>query len=296
VTQVPDQQIPGIYHRRIGDIVVTGISDGFLNGALEVLRNIEVDESRKILHDAFRPGPGRLTSVNTFVIHSAGRVGVIDTGSGTYMGPTAGWQQKNLALAGVDAKAIDSVMLTHMHPDHSAGLADRTTGERFFPNAELVVHENEPVHWRNDAAMAKVSERQRKLYFECAREQMAPYADRMRLFSKGEVFPGVTAIPCPGHTPGHTSYLVESGGQTLLIWGDTVHVPEIQTLRPEVTIEFDTDPDAAAGTRRRVFDMAATDRLLVAGMHLHFPGFAYLARRSSGSGYELVPEAWVQTL
>jgi glyoxylase-like metal-dependent hydrolase (beta-lactamase superfamily II) len=73
-------------------------------------------------------------------------------------------------------------------------------------NAELVVHENEPPHWFDDDAMAKASERQQPLYFMCAREQITPYKDRTRLFQKGEVFPGVTAIPCHGHTPGHTSF------------------------------------------------------------------------------------------
>jgi hypothetical protein len=76
----------------------------------------------------------------------------------------------------------------------------------------------------------------------------------------------------------------------MLIWGDTVHIPEIQTRHPEVTLDFDTDPDAAAATRRRLFDQVATDRMLVGGMHVHFPGFAHLARH--GDGYALVPEAW----
>jgi glyoxylase-like metal-dependent hydrolase (beta-lactamase superfamily II) len=126
------------------------------------------------------------------------------------------------------------------------------------------------------------------------REQITRYKDRTRLFQKGDVFPGVTAIPCPGHTPGHTSFLISSGNEQVLIWGDTVHVPEIQTARPEVCMEFDTDPDAAAVTRRRVFDRVATDRLPITGVHLHFPGFAHLMRR--GPGYQLVPEAWEQTL
>ncbi|MBS0558839.1 MAG: MBL fold metallo-hydrolase [Proteobacteria bacterium] len=287
--QAPAQQIPGVYHRRIGDIVVSAISDGYLDGSMEVLRGISVEEGTKMLADVFRPA--RRTSVNTFAIFSAGRVAVIDAGSGTYMGPTAGWQIRNLRAAGIDPAAIDTVLLTHMHPDHSAGLADRETGARFFPNAELVAHENEPRHWLDDAAMARATEREKLLYFQCAREQIAPYRDRTRLITGGEVFPGVTAVPAPGHTPGHTMYLIQSGGESLLVWGDITHVPDIQIPRPEVTIAFDTDPAGAIASRRRVLDMAATEKFLVAGMHLHFPAFSRIARR--GDGYALVSESWV---
>ena len=290
--QVPPDQVPGVFHRRVGDIVVTAISDGFLDGGLEVLRNISQDEARQILADSFRPA--RRTAVNAFLLYSARRLALIETGSGDYLLPTAGKVLANIRAAGVDPAEIEAVLLTHMHPDHSAGLSDPATGRRFFPNAELVVHENEPRHWFDDAKMAVATERAKKLYFQCAREQTTPYRDRWRLFQKGEVFPGVTAIPCHGHTPGHTAFLIASGNDQLLIWGDTVHVPEVQTARPEVCMEFDTDADAAAATRRRVFDMVATDRLAVTGMHLHFPGFAHLVRH--GSGYQLIPEAWEQTL
>ena len=263
----PVRQVPGVYHRRVGDVVVTALSDGYLAGSNEVLRNITADEADAMLSAAFRLG--RRTSVNCFLVHAAGRVALIDTGSGTYMGDTVGWLPRSLDAAGIDPAGIDSVLLTHMHPDHSAGLADRASGAPHFPNAELVVHANEPRHWRDDAAMARGTEREQALYFQCAREQMAPYRDRFRLFDKpGEVFPCVTAMPSTGHTPGYTTYMIASGGESLLIWVDTVHVPEIQVPRPEVTIAFDTDPAAAAASRKRVFDMVATDRLLVSGMHL----------------------------
>lgn len=292
MTAVPQQQIPGVYHRRIGNIVVTAISDGFLDGTVDAMRNIPPDEARQILSASFRPA--RRTSVNAFLIHSAGRLALMETGSGNYLQPTAGKVMANLKAAGIDPAAIESVILTHMHPDHSAGLTDMTTGERNYPNAELVMHENELRHWFDDAAMSKGTDREKKLFFQAGREQVTPYRDRWRLFTQGEVFPGVTAIPRPGHTPGHTTFMIGSGKDQLLIWGDTIHVPEVQTARPEVCMEVDSDQAAAAVSRRKVFDQVATDRLLVTGMHMHFPGFAHLVRE--GAGYRLIPEAWVHGL
>ncbi|MEH2498557.1 glyoxylase-like metal-dependent hydrolase (beta-lactamase superfamily II) [Bradyrhizobium sp. AZCC 1678] len=288
----PVAQIPGVYHRRIGDIVVTTISDGYLDGTLEVMRNVDVEKARQILTDSFRPA--RRTSVNTFLIHSKRRIAIIDTGSGNYLQPTAGFVQRNLASAGIDPKSIDTVLLTHMHPDHSAGLTDMSNGQLLFPNAELVMHENELAHWFDDGAMAKADERSAKLYFLSGREQVAPYKNRTRLFREGEVFPGVTAVPSLGHTPGHTAYLVASGNDQLMIWGDTVHVPEVQTAFPEAGMAFDTDLAAAATARKRMFDRVSADGILIAGMHLHFPAFSRLARR--GNAYALYPEAWVHAL
>jgi glyoxylase-like metal-dependent hydrolase (beta-lactamase superfamily II) len=287
---VPMAQIPGVYHRRIGDIVITALSDGYLDGTVDVL-HMPPPEATRMLHDAFRPG--RRTSVNCYAVYSAGRLALIETGSGDYLQSTAGKLKDNLKAAGIDPAAIEKVILTHMHPDHSAGLTDMTTGTKNFPNAELVVHENEPRHWSDDAAMARAPERAKKLYFQAAREQMAPYHNVMHTFSGAvEVFPGVRSMPLHGHTPGHCGYMISSGEHSLLIWGDIIHVPEIQVPRPDVTIDHDTDTHAAAATRKRVFDMVTTDRQLIAGMHVHFPGFAHVVR--SGDTYALVPEPWDQ--
>ena len=169
---VPKQQIPGFYHHKVGDIVVTAISDGYLDGALDVLRNIPQEEARQILADNFRPG--RRTQVNAFLIYSAGRLALMETGSGNYLLPTAGKVLENVRAAGVDPAKIDTVLLTHMHPDHSAGLTDMKTGKRNYPNAELVMHENEPKHWFDDAAMARGSERAEKMFFRLGASRSSP--------------------------------------------------------------------------------------------------------------------------
>jgi glyoxylase-like metal-dependent hydrolase (beta-lactamase superfamily II) len=277
---------PAIHRRRVGDIDVTVLVDGYVDATLEVVRNLPPDAE-----DLMRRLGGRVPpriAVNTFLVQSAGRTALIDTGSGDSMGPTLGQLPRALAAVGVAPEAVDTVILTHMHPDHSNGLAD-AEGRRLFPNAEIALHENELPHWFDDAAMARAIESQRIRYFGQARQQIAPYRDRLKQFRDGEVFPGVTAIPIPGHTPGHTAYAIASGNGRLLVWGDTVHIPELQVPRPEVTMVFDTDPDAAAKSRVRVFDMVATDHLPVAGMHLHFPGFARVTK--SAGNFTLTPES-----
>lgn len=287
---LPDAQIAGVYHRRIGDIVVTAISDGYMTPDREMTRNLAPDELALALDGSFRER--LLFSVNAFLIRSGDRIALIDTGSGDYFGPTTGHVVRNLAAAGVSPEQVDTILLTHMHPDHSAGLTDMTTGAMIFPNAELVVHENEPKHWWDDGQLAKASDLYKRLHFGMTREQVTPYLGQLRTFTGGdtEVFPGVIAVPLVGHTPGHSGYLIESGGQALLIWGDVIHIPEVQFARPEVVMVPDLDPDTAVASRRRILDMAEQDRLLVTGMHLHFPGFGHVSRENGIFRYH--PEAW----
>jgi len=288
----PKTQIPAVYHRRIGDVTVTALSDGVLERGHDMMRHVPEQEARQHLAAAFRNA--FMLSVNAFLLRFQDRTVLVETGSGHYLGPEAGKLLGNLKTAGVSPNDIDAILLTHMHPDHSAGLTDMATGQAHYPNAELVVHENEPKFWFDDAAMSKATEREKTLMFQQAREQCAPYKDRMRTFAGGDVLPGITAVPCHGHTPGHCGFLIESDGQSLLIWGDTVHMPEVQVPRPEVTMVVDVDPEMAEASRRRIFDMAAQERLLVTGMHLHFPGFGHIAK--SGGNHQFIPEPWQQSL
>ncbi|MDP3416715.1 MBL fold metallo-hydrolase [Falsiroseomonas sp.] len=281
------QQAAGFCHRRVGDILVTALNDGHQDAPLTTMAGIPTEAAAALLHAAFRPVPRR-TAVNGFLIRSAGRIALVDTGCGPIK-PTTGRLAANLAAAGVAPGEIDTVLTTHLHPDHTGGLTG-AEGAPLFPAATLLLHEAEHAHWHDDAAMQREDASRRAAFFGGARKRLAAYAGRTSLFHSGEIFPGVTAIPLPGHTPGHTGFLVASGGKSLLIWGDIVHVPEVQVPRPEATMAVDVDPAQAAATRRRLFDQVATDRQAIAGMHLHFPAFAHLAR--DGAGYRLLPDAW----
>ena len=285
---MPSRQIPGMVHRRLGDLLVTAVSDGYIVPPLDAVRGMSQDEATCVVQDGTGLPEIRI-GVNSFVIRGGGRIVLIDAGSGTTLGPTCGRLPDSLDAAGLTPGDIDTILLTHIHPDHSNGLTD-DEGNPLFHRAEIVVHEDELAHWFDNDAMARADERSRTRYFASARLRMPPYRDRTRVFRSGEVLPGIVGIPSPGHTPGHCAYRIASGGEAMIVWGDTVHVPELQVPHPEITMLYDSDPPQATSSRLEMFELAVRDRLLIGGMHLHFPGFARLAR--DGAGFRLQTEPW----
>ena len=219
--------------------------------------------------------------VNAFLIRRRGKFILSDAGSGHTMQPTLGKLPQNLRAIGVAPEEIDIILLTHLHPDHSLGLVDEA-GRAVFPKAELIVHEIEAAFWLDRVPQPTDSERVAR-GTKAQRAVTAPYRDRIRRITDGEVVPGITAMLRPGHTPGHTNYLIQSGGDRILMWGDIVHLASVQMARPEATLVFDVEPDVARASRQRVLDFAATEGLVVAGAHLPAPGFGRVVR--AGSGY-----------
>lgn len=282
---------PGFHRKAFGDTVVTALLDGHLVLPNEALTGIAPADAAAMLDAALR-GPQPRSSVNAVLVQSAGRTVLVDTGAGdkmAAMAPTLGRLLDSLAAAGVQPGEVDAVVMTHLHIDHWGGLTGNG-GTALFPRAELVVPAAEAAYWLDSAAMAAAPD-DIKPRFAGAQAAVAPYRDRTRLFDGAEAVPGLQAVPLPGHSPGHTGYLVGGGGRRLLIWGDVMHVPDVQAARPEVGIVFDSDPAAAAVSRRRALDMTADEGLVVMGMHLHFPGFARVTR--AGGAYALVPAGWL---
>jgi glyoxylase-like metal-dependent hydrolase (beta-lactamase superfamily II) len=284
-------QAPGYYRFAIGDIEVTALNDGAIALEATIYPKADQTEARQLL-EASRRAPKIPTAVNAFAINNGSSLTLIDTGAANGFGPTVGKIPANLAAAGIDPAAVDTVFITHLHPDHANGLIT-AEGLAAFPNAELVLTEKEYAFWHDDAMLSQAPA-DAKPFFEAARKAVKPYAGRMRRIGEGEIVPGLSAIAAPGHTPGHAMVRVGTGNDGLLIWGDIVHTAALQFPHPEWAISFDTDQDQAVATRKAVFDRAASEGVMVAGMHLDFPGIGSISRTKAG--YEYHPAFWSPAL
>ncbi|CQR42310.1 Beta-lactamase domain protein [Thiomonas sp. CB3] len=261
-------------NQQIGEFSITAISDGYLSASLDFLSNIDPADASRLQEAAGISDPSSI-HINCYLVRGRGRTILIDAGAGGFK-QWGGKLKANLALAGVKPSEIDTILLTHAHPDHVGGLVD-ASGENAFPDAELVVHQREISFWEDDGNLSRASERSRG-NFQFARKVFDKYREKIRTFTDNEVLPGISAIPLLGHTAGHSGYRLESEGRGLLVWGDIVHFPQIQIARPDVSIAFDQDPLLSAATRSKLLDVVSSDNLLIAGMHLGELGFAHIKR------------------
>jgi glyoxylase-like metal-dependent hydrolase (beta-lactamase superfamily II) len=287
-------QAPGVYRTKVGAFEVTVLSDGWVPLKPEVFSG-DADGAAKLLERAFLPKDAIPTAVNEWLVNTGDKLVLVDAGTSNVFAPTLGRMPKNLAAAGIDPAAVDAVILTHLHPDHAAGVL--TTDKKIaFPNATVHVHEAEYGFWTSQETYAKAPDNF-KPFFDMARNAIKPYADagKVTMFKGNvELLPGVSVMLAPGHTVGHTMVRVSSQGSALLIWGDIVHNAAIQFPEPDRALAFDTDQAMAIASRKAVFDIAAHDRLIIAGSHLPFPGLGHVAK--AAAGYAYVPVPWREDL
>jgi glyoxylase-like metal-dependent hydrolase (beta-lactamase superfamily II) len=276
----------------VGDIEVIALADGFAALPTQMMIGLEEEEARSAARAAHKPHDPESMSiaVNAYLIRTGGRTIAVDSGAPAAMAPSVGFWAASLALAGVDEAEIDTLFLTHMHADHVGGMT-AADGTRALPGAQLVAADAEWAFTHDEQLFATLpAEYQQN--FLLSRAQLSPYAEGRRLLSmtsETEIAPGVTAVPAPGHTPGHMALRIASGTDSLLIWGDVIHAPAYQFSHPEWSIAFDADIEIAAATRARLLDQASTDDMLVAGMHLDFPALGYVERSAGAYRYMTAP-------
>jgi glyoxylase-like metal-dependent hydrolase (beta-lactamase superfamily II) len=280
-------QAPGFYRFRLGDFLITVLSDGTAPRDLPEIMS-KPDAVRSSFEALQEMLPVEL-SINCFLIDNGVEKILVDTGAGELYGSKSGHLVTNLRAAGYRPEEIDTILLTHIHGDHSGGLS--VGGKRVFQKAFVYVDERDPEYWLSASMDAK-----RPDSYETtaqSHQTVDPYlkAGKLRTFDGAtELFPGVRSIPEYGHTPGHTGYMLKSHGQRLLLWGDVVHAAEVQFKDPTITIEYDVDPEQAIASRQRVLAEAAQQGFVVGGAHLSFPGIGHVSLEQCG--YVWTPAAY----
>jgi glyoxylase-like metal-dependent hydrolase (beta-lactamase superfamily II) len=286
-----EKQGVGVYRLNVGSCQLSALYDGIWYRKIDAtfVRNATPAQVDKALAEKFLPPRVVPTSFTPLLVNTGRRLILIDAGTGGQIAPSAGLLPEALAAAGIRAEAIDEILITHFHPDHISGLKDKD-GRKTFPNAEIVVPAPEWAYWMDDARLSGTPEAMRPMFLN-ARRIFADLAAEVRRFTPGTVLgSGIVTVPAFGHTPGHTAYLVASGGKSVLVLGDTVTHPWLFARYPHWQGSFDIDGKMAVETRQRLLDRAAADRMLVHGYHFPFPASAYVRKRRTG--YDVVPPMW----
>ena len=280
---------PGFYRMMLGDFEITALNDGVVDYPThEVLPRATPEQIKTSLSAMGLSDPLGM-SYNAFLINTGSKLVLIDTGTGGKLQDSrlfrgTGRLMANLRAAGYQPEQVDEILITHLGPDHVGGLTLGT--ERAFPNASLHVPKGEmDIILQPDKAPAWT-----KSWIPFWANLIEPYrkAGKSSTFD-GDVplTPGIRALATPGHSPGHTSYIVESKGQKLIVLGDLILVGAMQFAQPSLTSVFDSDPAAAAVQRERVLELATKEDDWVAGGHLSFPAIGHI--RGENAHYLWLP-------
>jgi glyoxylase-like metal-dependent hydrolase (beta-lactamase superfamily II) len=290
-------QAPGFYRYKVGTYECTSINDGARSFPMpdKWVTNVPKEQALAEAEASYMPKGMVTVPFNPQLINTGSKLILIDTGNGAAnLGPTkgaVGRTLQNLAAAGVDAKKIDVVLLSHLHPDHINGL-HAADGSLAFPNAEIMVPSVDWAFWMSDENASKAqSNEMMKNYFANVKKTFAGLESKVTKYDWGkEVGPGITSISTPGHTPGHTSFAIASGNSKILIQADVTNIPEFFLRNPDWHVAYDTDGDLAQQTRHKFYDMAAAEKATVVGFHFTFPCIGHVEK--DGTKYRLVPSAW----
>lgn len=267
--------------RRIGAYEVQVLHDGIFEAPLDVLIHADGEAARD--EAVARWGKRKISiTVNCFALKGPDGITLIDAGTGPSWGAAMGHAPASMAAAGITPENVAHVLITHLHGDHALGLFD---GDRpFFPNAEIIVPETDFGFYGDEANRARTPEKKQGAFAITASLKKL-YAGRIRSVPASEVRPGIALIPLPGHTFGHAGYLIEGADESLLLWGDALHLSDLQASDPDIGFIYDFNAATALASRRGILERAAHENWLVSGGHVE--GFRRVIK--TGAGYELQP-------
>jgi glyoxylase-like metal-dependent hydrolase (beta-lactamase superfamily II) len=294
------KQAAGFYRYKVGSIEVTVVTDGANTFKFTDthVTNKSRDDLNAALEAAHYPKDLMTTPYNPVVVNTGGKLVVIDTGTSeaafiSSKGNT-GQFQNNLQAAGIDRNAVDMVVISHFHGDHINGLLT-PNNKAAFPNAEVLVPAVEWKYFMDDGEMSRAPKGRMETVFKNLRRVFDAQGRKVTPYEANkEIAPGITSVATPGHTPGHTSFVIASGNGKVFVQGDVTHVPWVFVRNPGWHGFYDQDGPMAETTRRKVYDMLAAERMMVQGFHYPFPSHAYIEK--AGSAYREVPVPWNPTI
>jgi len=291
VERARTRQAPGFYRFALGDFLIAMVSDGQLNLPASVLgANVPEATLRSYLKSIRQGSDIQRGHLNLTLIDTGEQVILVDAGAGPDFQDSAGRIEASLKAAGYGVADVGLIVLTHGHPDHVWGILDDAGEAPRFPHAEYAINAKEWQFWTDETLTDRLPEAQKPMAQGARKNLTAVSARTVRAEPDEEVAPGVRLFPAPGHTPGHSAVLVESGGQRLLIVGDALTHPYISFERTDWHFGFDMDGEQAAQTRKRILELAASEDLRIALYHAPFPGVGRAARL--GAAFRFIPENW----
>ncbi len=290
-TRPPESgQAPGFFRFMVGDARVTVISDGhFTSSARGLGVNANEAEVKAFLERFFLDTTTHYAHMNNVVIELGDAKVIVDVGGGERFFETSGHMPSNLEAAGINADDITHVVLTHAHPDHIWAIRD-DFDEPIFPQAQYLIGATEYDWWMKPDRVNEVSPTLQQVVLGAVNSLTAADPILQHVSDGHEVAPGLHMIDTPGHTQGHMSLMVESNGESLMVFGDAVTHAYISFEQPTWYSGFDADGDLTVQTRRRLLDQTAADRMAVLGFHFPFPGVGYVM--AQGENYRFVPALW----
>jgi glyoxylase-like metal-dependent hydrolase (beta-lactamase superfamily II) len=285
------KQAPGYFRMMIGVYEITALSDGTKAIPWDTLvHNAPPGEIEALTKKAFLTEPVENSSA-AYLVNTGKMLILVDTGAGQMWDTTLGKVVTNLRASGYRPDQVDEVLLTHLHFDHAGGLVDN--GHAVFPNATIWVDKAEADFWLSKKARDNAPDAL-KPWFDKAVAALTPYqaTGHLRTFSGDKSFaPGIHAIETFGHTPGDASYVIESNGRKLMVWGDLVHFAAVQFADPSVTIAFDVDGKGNAEQRQAAMHDAAIGGYYIANSHISFPGIGHVG--AEGNHYTFQPVNYI---
>jgi glyoxylase-like metal-dependent hydrolase (beta-lactamase superfamily II) len=281
----------GFFRYKVGDAECTALYDGIWEKTHDAayFSNATVAETKKALAAAGFTTAFVTIPITVFVIRLNDKLVLCDAGGGDQVQAynpksvfVSGKLLANMKAAGIDPRKIETILVSHFHPDHIFGLLEKETNAPVFPNSEIIVPEAEYKFWTDPSVIGRLPKARRPLARRI-QSVIPKWKNVLPVAGEDEVVPGIRFVSAPGHTPGHTAFHLSSGHEQLMISNDTAYVPALCASHPGWHGAFDQDAAMAETSRRKLLDRVVADKMMICGSHFPWPGLGTIAR--DGAGY-----------